>query len=322
MRRREFITLLGGAAATWPLAARAQQPAMPVVGFLNPGSAGSSAHLADALRRGLAEAGYVEGRNVTIEYRWAEGHYDRLPELAADLVRRRVTVIAACGSSAPGLAAKAATSTIPIVFQTGADPVADNLVASMNRPGGNVTGVSRMNVALDPKRLELLHEAAPKANVIGCLTNPTSPRAEFQIQQLQVPARSLGLKLHVVNASAERDLESAFAAMVKAGATALFVASDPSYIALQDQIALRAVRHALPTMFSNRTFVAAGGLMSYDSSIVDSFRQVGGYVGRILKGEKPTDLPVLQPTKARPTWRHRAVSLRRKTSAAFAPGER
>jgi putative ABC transport system substrate-binding protein len=208
-----------------------------------------------------------------------------------------VAVIAACGSSAPGLAAKAATSTISIVFQTGGDPVDDGLVASMSRPGGNVTGVSRLSVALDPKRLELLHEAVPQATVIACLINPTSPRAEVQIQQLQLSARSLGLKLEVVNANAERDLESAFAAMMKVGAAALVVAAEPTYTAFVEQIALRAVRHAIPTMFSNRISVAAGGLMSYDSSIADSFRQAGVYVGRILKGEKPADLPVLQPTK-------------------------
>jgi putative ABC transport system substrate-binding protein len=296
VKRRQFITLLGGAAA-WPLAAQAQQPAMLAIGFLNPGSAASSLHFVDALRRGLAENAYVEGRNVAIESRWADGRYDRLPELAADLVRRRVAVIAACGSSAPGLAAKAATATIPIVFQTGADPILDGLVASMNRPGGNVTGVSRMTVAIDPKRLELLHEAVPKATVVACLINPASARAEFQIQQLQASARALGLELHVVKAATERDLASAFAAMVQAGATALFVASDPSYTAFHDQIALWAVRHALPTMFSTRPPVAASGLMSYDSSITDSYRQVGVYVGRVLKGEKPADLPVLQPTK-------------------------
>jgi putative ABC transport system substrate-binding protein len=300
VKRREFITLLGGAgtalAMLWPRGARAQQAAMPVIGFINPGSARTSVYLVDALRRGLAENAYAEGRNVVIESRWADGHYDRLPELAADLVRRRVAVIAACGSSAPGLAAKAATSTIPVVFQTGADPVLDGLVVSMNRPGGNVTGVSRMTVAIDAKRLELLHEAVPKATVIACLINPTNSRAEFQIQQLQVSARALGLKLHVENASTERDLESAFAAMVQAGASALFVASEPSYTALHDQIALRAVRHAMPTMFASRAPVAASGLMSYDSSITDSYRQVGVYVGRILKGEKPADLPVLQPT--------------------------
>jgi len=270
---------------------------MAVIGYLSPASAGPNAYVANAFRRGLADNGYIEGRSVAIEARWAEGHYDRLSELAADLVRRRVTVIAAVGSSAPGLAAKAATSAIPIVFQTGGDPVSDGLVARLNRPGGNITGVSRMNVAIDPKRLELLHEAVPKVAVIACLINPNSPRAEGQIQQLQASARSLGLKLEILNASAERDLDSAFAAMVKAGATALFVASDPSYTAFQDQIALRAVRHGMPTMFATRASVEAGGLMSYDSSITDSYRQVGIYVARILKGERPADLPVLQPTK-------------------------
>jgi len=296
MRRREFLTLLGGAAA-WPMAARGQQPTMPVIGLLYTGSADASAHLTEALRRGLAEAGYVEGRNVTIESRWADGRYDRLPELAADLVRRRVTVIAAFGSSAPGIAAKAATSTIPIVFQTGADPVADGLVASMNRPGSNITGVSRMSVATDPKRLELLHEAVPKATVIGCLTNPTSPRTEGQIQQLQVSAHAVGVKLAIGKASSENDLENAFAAMVKGGAAALLVVSDPAYNSFQGQLALWAVRHAMPTMFPSRITVTLGGLMSYDASISDSYRQGGVYVGRILKGEKPASLPVLQPTK-------------------------
>src|SRR5262245_160642 len=295
--RREFITLLGGAPAAWPAAARAQQPAMPAIGFLNVGSAAASVHLVDGFRRGLAEAGYVEGRNVAIESRWADGHYDRLSELAGDLVRRHVAVIAALGSSAPGLAAKAATSTIPIVFQTGADPVADGLVVSMNRPGSNITGVSRMSVATDPKRLELLHEAVPAATVIGCLVNSASPRAEGQIQQLQASARALGLTLEIGKASSESDLGGAFASMVKGGATALFVPSDPTYTAFQGQIALWAVRHAMPTMFSTRIAFVAGGLMSYDSSTVDSFRQAGVYVGRILKGEKPAGLPVLQPTR-------------------------
>jgi putative ABC transport system substrate-binding protein len=296
LRRREFITLLGGAAA-WPLVARAQQSAIPVIGVLYPGTAGAGHQLVGALHRGLAEAAYVEGRNVAVEYRFADGHYDRLPALAADLVRLHVTVIAACGSSAPGLAAKAATTTIPIVFQTGADPVADGLVTSMNRPGGNVTGVSRMNVAMDPKRLELLHEATPRAAVIACLINPASPRAEGQIGQLQDSARALGLQLVIAKIGSERDLGGAFAEMVKAGAGAVFVASDPSMTAFQGQIGLWAVRHGLPTMFATRAPVTTAGLMSYDSSITDSYRQVGVYVGRILKGEKPADLPVVQPTK-------------------------
>ena len=295
--RREFITILGGAAAAWPIAARAQQRSMPVIGFLNPGSSDASSYLLDGFRHGLAEVGYVEGRNVAVEYRWAGGRYDRLAALAADLVSRRVKVIAAVGSSSPGLAAKAATATIPIVFQTGADPVADGLVASLNRPAGNVTGVSRMSVATDPKRLELLHEAVPAASMIACLINPISPRAHDQIEQLEASARSLGLELHVVNASNERELESAFVAIVSAGAHALYIPPDPSYTVLQEQIALRAIRHGLPTMFSTRAAVAGGGLMSYDSSVVDSYRQAGAYVGRILKGEKPADLPVQQPTR-------------------------
>jgi putative ABC transport system substrate-binding protein len=297
VRRRNFIQLLGGTAA-WPLVARAQQPAMPVIGVLYPGTASAGQTLVDALRRGLAEAEYVEGHNVALEYRFADGHYDRLPELAADLIRLHVTLIAACGSSAPGLAAKAATTTIPIVFQTGADPIADGLVASMNRPGGNVTGVSRMNVAIDPKRLELLHEALPKAAVIACLINPASRRAEGQIRQLQDSARALGLQLKIANVSSEGELGDAFVAVAKAGAGAVFVASDPSYTAFQGQIALWAVRYGLPTMFATRAPVTtAVGLMSYDSSMTDSYRQVGVYVGRILKGEKPADLPVVQPTK-------------------------
>jgi putative ABC transport system substrate-binding protein len=296
MRRREFITFLGGA-VSWPLAARAQQSAMPVIGFLHPGSASGNEDRVDAFRRGLAENGYVEGRNVTIEYRWADGQYDRLPALAADLVRRRVAVIAALGSSAPGRAAKAATATIPIVFQTGGDPVEEGLVASMNRPGGNITGASRMNVATDSKRLEILHDTVPNASVIACLVNPTSPRSASQVQQIQNSARSLGLKLQIVNASTEHELETAFATMAQVGAAALFAAADPTMHAMREEIARLAVRHALPMMSDAREWVAAGGLMSYDASIADSNRQAGVYVGRILKGEKPADLPVLQPTK-------------------------
>jgi putative ABC transport system substrate-binding protein len=308
MKRREVIALLGGAAASsvsWPLAARAQQPAMPVIGFFNPGSAVANGYLADAFRRGLAETGYAEGRNVAIEYRWADGRYDRLAALAAELVRLRVTVIAACGSSAPGLAARAATSTIPIVFQTGGDPVLDGLVASMNRPGGNVTGVSRITVELEPKRLELLREAVPKATVIAVLLNPGSPHAELLVQRLQAAVRSLGrerelgrergLELEIVKAGAASELEGAFATMARQGV--LLVPNDPSMTGWAGQIAALAMRHAIPTMFGNRVNVAAGGLMSYDSSLTDSYRQVGAYVGRVLKGEKPSDLPVVQPTK-------------------------
>jgi putative ABC transport system substrate-binding protein len=297
MQRREFITLLGGAAAAWPLAGRAQQPAMPVIGWLNPGADEPLAFLIDPLRRGLAETGYVEGRNVAIDYRWANGQYDRLPALAADLIRRRVAVIVAAGSSEPGLVAKAATSTIPIVFQTGGDPVADGLVASMSRPEGNVTGVSRMALALEPKRLELLHEAVPKAATIAYLMNATRPRFEFQARHMQEAALALGVRLQVVQAASEPDLDGAFAAMVQAGAGALVVAQEPTYAPLWEKIAAMALRHSIPMIAGTRAFAAAGGLMSYDSSVADSFHQVGVYAGRILKGAKPSDLPVLQPTR-------------------------
>jgi putative tryptophan/tyrosine transport system substrate-binding protein len=297
LRRREFVTLLGGAGAAWPLAARAQQPAMPVIGFFSPGSADTSAYMVDGLRRGLTETGYVEGRKVTIEYRWAEGRYDRLPELAAELVRRRVDVIFASGSSAPGLAAKAATSTIPIVFQTGGDPVADGLVPSMNRPGTNVTGVSRVTVLLDSKRLELLHEAVPKANTFALLVNRDSPRTDFVIEQVQKAARSLGLGVVIVKVGAEPELDEAFAAIARERVGALLVSTDPAMDRWRQKTVALTMQHMLPTMFSNREYIVQGGLMSYDSSIVDSFRQAGSYVGRILKGEKPADLPVLEPTK-------------------------
>jgi len=296
MKRRAFITLVGGAVA-WSLAARAQQPSMPVIGFFSPCSAGTCPYMLDGLRRGLAETGYVEGRNVTIEYRWAEGRYDRLPELAAELVRRRVDVIFASGSSAPCLAAKAATSTIPIVFQTGGDPVVDGLVTSMNRPGTNVTGVSRMTVLLDSKRVELLHEAVPKVNTFALLVNRDSPRTDFVIEQVQKAARSLGLGAAIVKVGAEPELDEAFVAIARERAGALLVNSDPAMDRWRQKTLALTMQHALPTMFSNREYIVQGGLMSYDSSIVDSFRQAGSYVGRILKGEKPADLPVLEPTK-------------------------
>jgi putative tryptophan/tyrosine transport system substrate-binding protein len=297
VRRREFIMVFSGAAAAGPLAARAQRPALPIIGFFNPGSADANGYLADAFRRGLAETGYVEGRNVSIEYSWADGRYDRLPAIAAEFVRRRVTVIAACGSSAPGLAAKAATSAIPIVFQTGGDPVFDGLVASMNRPGGNVTGITRATVEIEPKRLELLREVVPKATVIAVLLNPSSPHAEFLVQRLQEAARSVGLRLAIMKASGASELEGDFATMVQQGASALLVPNDPSMTGWAEQIAALAVRHAIPTMFGNRVYAVAGGLMSYDSSPTDSYRQVGVYVGRVLKGEKPADLPIVQPTR-------------------------
>jgi putative ABC transport system substrate-binding protein len=296
MKRRAFITLLGAAATTWPLAARAQQTAMPVIGFLHSGSPEPVARNVAAFRQGLSETGFVESRNVAIEYRWADGQYDRLPALAADLVRYQVTVIAACGTSAPGLAAKAASSAIPIVFQTGGDPVQDGLVASMNRPSRNVTGVSRLSVTLEPKRLEFLRELSPKATVIGFLVNPTNPRSELVVRQVEESARALGLRLRVLKASTGGELDSVFASLVQSGVGALLVAQEPLY-SWGSQIVALASSYAIPTMYGTRDYAVAGGLMSYDASAIDSYRQVGIYVGRILKGEKPADMPVMQPTK-------------------------
>ena len=296
LKRRELMTLAGLAAA-WPLAVRAQQSVTPVIGYLNFGSPGPLTRtVTSAFQRGLSELGFIEGRNIAIEYRWADGHFERLPELAADLVRRHVDVIAAVGSSSPGLAAKAATSTIPIVFQTGADPVVDGLVASLNRPGGNVTGVSRMTVALDPKRLELLHEAVPRANVVAFLVNQDSPRADFEVEQVQRAAQSLGVTVVTAKFSTESELEGAFAPMARQQVGALLVARDP-VLRWLSKIAVMTMHHAIPGMSGQRPYVAAGGLMSYDASLIDSFRQVGVYVVRVLKGEKPADLPVMQPTK-------------------------
>jgi putative ABC transport system substrate-binding protein len=294
MRRRDFITLLGGAAAAWPLAARAQQATMPVVGYLDAGSPGG---FITAFHQGLSESGYVEGRNVTIEYRFAGGQYDRLPALAADLVRRQVGVIAACTTSAPGLAAKAATSTIPIVFQTGGDPVDDGLVASMNRPGGNITGVSRLSVALEPKRLEVLHELVPEATAVALLVNPTNGRTLHVIEEIEVAAHRLGLTLRVLKADSEGELENAFASLKQQRAGAMLLAQEPAYVRWRAQIVALASRHAVPVVYGGSAWTTAGGLATYDASTADSFRQVGIYTGRVLKGEKPADLPVLQPTK-------------------------
>jgi putative tryptophan/tyrosine transport system substrate-binding protein len=298
LQRREFISLLGGAAAAWPMAARAQQrAAMPVVGYLDVGTPDERASFAEAFRIGLAETGYVEGRNVAIEYRWAGTQFDRFPALAAELVRRQVTVIAVGGHTALVHAAKDATATIPIVFVTASDPVKHGFVPRMNRPGGNITGVSRLEDTLGPKRLELLYEMVPKATAIAFLANPANPAlAEPSTRDAQAAARTLGVQLLVLNASTELELDAAFANLVQQGASALLFDGDFFFYSKRDLLVTLAARHAVPVMYPIREFVSAGGLMSYAASRTDTVRQVGVYVGRILKGEKPGDLPVLQPT--------------------------
>jgi putative tryptophan/tyrosine transport system substrate-binding protein len=294
MRRREFIMLIGGAAA-YPLAARAQQATLPVVGFLNTVSATSFAPMADGFRQGLREVGYTDGQNVTIEYRWAEGHVDQLPALALDLVNRQVGVIAATGGSAAGLAAKAATSTIPIVFVSGADPVKAGLIVSFNRPGGNITGISPLSSALGSKRLEILHTLVPEAKAIGILVNPNYDAA-VQVRDAEAAADAIALQVKILNVSSVADIDAAFAAVKQQAISALFVANDPYLDSHRDQIIALAARNAIPTMYYNRQYAVAGGLISYGANIVDAYRQAGVYCGKILKGGKPGDLPVLQPT--------------------------
>ncbi len=294
LRRREFVTLLGGAAA-WPLAVRAQQPAVPVIGFLDGQS--PDRHLMTAFRRALKDAGYVEGRNVAIEYRSADGRTDRLLTLAGDLVDRRVTMIVATGGTAAALAAHAATTTIPIVFASGADPVTSGLVISLNRPGGNATGVYVFQQVLEGKRLGLLRELVPAAALIAVLLNPTNANFQTQLTGVQEAARAAGQQLNILSASSERDIDTAFATMTESRAGALLVGSDPFFNSRLDQIVALAARHVIPAIYEGRDFAMAGGLASYGTSLADAYRQVGIYTVRILKGEKPADLPVVQPTK-------------------------
>jgi putative ABC transport system substrate-binding protein len=294
MQRREFLTLLGGAAA-WPFAARAQQAAMPMVAFINSASSSGYAYLVDAFRQGLKETGFIEGQNVAVEYRWAEGQYDRVPMMALGLVSRQVAVIVA---NTPGaLAIKAAITTIPIVFTTASDPVQMGLVASLARPGSNVTGVTNLGVEVGPKQLELARELLSAASVIGVLVNPTNPQTEPLLKDLYAAAHTLGLQLHVLNASAERDFAVAFATLVQVQASALVIAPDGFFLSRSEQLAALAASHAVPAIFREHAFVAAGGLMSYGGSQGDEYRLAGVYTGRILKGEKPADLPVQQSTK-------------------------
>jgi putative ABC transport system substrate-binding protein len=295
MKRRDFITLLGGAIVALPSAARAQQPTMPVIGFLNSRAPGDNPAILAAFLRGLKEAGYVEGQNVTVEYRWADGQYDRLPGLAADLVGRQVAVIISNGPSAR--IAKAATSTIPIVFAVGFDPVTFGLVTSLNRPDGNLTGVSILDVEIGPKRLELMHELIPNEAVMALLVNPTTPAAETIVRAVQAAARDHGLKLHVLHATADRDFDAVFATVAQLRAGALVIGGDPFFTSRSKQLGELTVTHKVPAIYEFREFAAAGGLISYGTSLGDGYRQVGLYTGRILKGEKVSDLPVQQATK-------------------------
>jgi putative tryptophan/tyrosine transport system substrate-binding protein len=294
--RREFTTLIAGLAA-WPLAVRAQQSAMPVIGFLSGRSPSEAAYAVAAFHQGLNEGGYVERQNVAIEYRWAEGHYDRLPALAADLVRRQVNVIAATGATGSALAAKAATATIPIVFNSADDPVKLGLIASLSRPGGNATGINFFISQMEGKRLGLLHELVPTAVLTGVLLNPNNAPFEFQLKDVQEAARSIGQQIHILHASNEEDIHTAFRAFVQMRVQALLVGGDPFFNGRREQLVTLAAHYAIPTIYELREYVTAGGLMSYGTNLPDTYRQIGIYTARILKGEKPADLPVVQPTK-------------------------
>jgi len=298
MQRRQFITFVGGTVMAWPLSARAQQSAMPVVGLLHPGRPDSYTQPLAAFQKGLNELGFVDGQNLAIEYRWADTEYERFPSLAADLVRRQVNVVVVLASTPGTLAAKAATTTIPIVFGIGGDPVALGLVASMRRPGGNMTGVTLLNVAVLSKRLGLLHELVPTASPIALLVNPSNPmQTDAETRELQAAARALGLELHVLNASSDGEFEAVFTTLLERGAKALVVQSDGLFTSQRDRLVALAARYAVPAIYGRREIAEAGGLMSYANDFADSYRQAGICCGRILKGEKPADLPVIQPTK-------------------------
>jgi ABC-type uncharacterized transport system substrate-binding protein len=297
MKRREFIAALGCAAVGWPVAAGAQQPRMPVVGFLRQGSRGQTPELIDAFHQGLRETGYVENQNVTIEYRWLEGRNERMPELLPDFVQRQVAVIAVPGSTGAALAAKSATRTIPIVFMIGADPVELGMVASLARPGGNMTGVAQLMVPVLAKRLDLLRQLVPRAHTIALLINPTNPFGEAERREMQVAMQTLGLRLYVVHATNKDEIDDAFASMMAEGAGALLIGADVLFFLQQVQIAILAAHYAIPAISHYREFPPAGGLMSYGNNLVEANRLVGVYVGRILRGDRPADLPVTQPTK-------------------------
>ena len=296
MKRRDFLALLGGAGAAWPVAASGQQSAMPVIGYLSSATPAGFAHFVAAFRQGLSETGYVEGRNVAFQFRWGQGQIDQLPALAADLVGRQVAVIVATGGSQPALAAKSATSTTPIIFTGGGDPVRSGLVASIARPGGNATGAVNFSPVLTAKRLELLRQLVPMTSMIAVLSNPKNPDAEMQVRDVQEAARAAGYPIHIVHGGSERSLDAAFAEIIQHRMRALFVIADPFFTSRRAQLVSLAAQNAIPASYPFRDFSLAGGLMSYGANLLDVHRQVGVYTGRILKGAKPDDLPVLQPT--------------------------